>query len=461
MITARTGPGQNLRSSIRPIGTSYVPGNPSIREDSIMSGCRRISNRLASAAVGTFVAIGLCSAGDASVRASDGDEDKPRLLYLSAGADGPVGEALAECDRLTIKEYESRGVTVIRRGPAEFEKWLAREGKSHAKAHVGFQHVAYARKHKADAVGGIAVSDTHNELAEAMMLGPGPHFYAWGITLSGLTLNDVFAFKPADTPSAIPLHLGGHRQDPWAIPHILRRQPCSSPDPNSFNPFRGRPFLGVMLEGRAVTSVTAGSPAESAGLKPGDEIVSVDDESIESLADLAGLLLPRKAGDEIDLQYRRDGKSIQKRVKLADRHELLEVKLSWIGKAVPDLVEKDIHGETVRLRDFRGKVVLLEFWATWCAPCVEEMPLMQLAWERFKDRGLVWIGVSVDDDEQAWKDFVNNNRLGGIHLHARDWGEALNVSGYPTVLLVDTAGVVQCKLRGEAIGGAIAAMLAE
>ncbi len=82
-----------------------------------------------------------------------------------------------------------------------------------------------------------------------------------------------------------------------------------------------------------------------------------------------------------------------------------------------------------------------------------------LTWENLKDKGLVWVGVSGDQDEEAWRDFVKDNRLGGIQLRDESWGNALAVGGFPTIFLVDRGGVVSCRVRGGSIAQAAAAML--
>ena len=79
----------------------------------------------------------------------------------------------------------------------------------------------------------------------------------------------------------------------------------------------------------------------------------------------------------------------------------------------PDVVLNKLEGGTVKLSDYRGKWVFLNFWATWCPPCIYEMPAMELFYQKFKDRNLVMLAVSVDDRnaKQAVIDFVLDKKL--------------------------------------------------
>lgn len=70
-----------------------------------------------------------------------------------------------------------------------------------------------------------------------------------------------------------------------------------------------------------------------------------------------------------------------------------------IGSEAPEFELQDLSGELVSLKSFRGKAVLLNFWATWCAPCREEMPSLNALYKRYKDQGFVVLGVSVDEND--------------------------------------------------------------
>lgn len=113
---------------------------------------------------------------------------------------------------------------------------------------------------------------------------------------------------------------------------------------------------------------------------------------------------------------------------------------------------RDLNGELVRLDDFRGQVVLLNFWATWCPPCREEMPSMQRLYEAYRERGLEIVAVSVDTaspgEVQA---FVDELGLTFPVLHDRDSmvSRLYSNPGVPTSYLIDPEGRLTHKVLGE------------
>jgi thiol-disulfide isomerase/thioredoxin len=257
---------------------------------------------------------------------------------------------------------------------------------------------------------------------------------------------------------------GWEEGDPWSVPLTIDPRPfvfMNRTLARDVSQNRGRPFVGVGMKGNVLSAVFPESPAEAAGLRVGDKLLSFHGHAVTQLADLSEALQGLAAGTEVELEYQRDGAAMKKRIKLADYYDAVEVKEAREGTALPDLTGMDINSREVRLRDFQGKVVLVDFWATWCGPCLEELPLHQLLWEKAKDGDFVWIGVSVDDDKEAWENFVRNNGLGGIQLRNADWAASLYVSGFPTILLVDRSGIIRCKLRGRSVAQAVTALMAE
>jgi cytochrome c biogenesis protein CcmG/thiol:disulfide interchange protein DsbE len=114
------------------------------------------------------------------------------------------------------------------------------------------------------------------------------------------------------------------------------------------------------------------------------------------------------------------------------------------GRA-PDFALKDLKGNTLHLKDLRGKVVLLNFFATWCAPCRQEIPDFVRIYERFKDKGLEIVGISLDmEGATLLNPFVRHYGITypvvlGTREVVVDYG---GIKGIPTSFLVDRNGVV-------------------
>ncbi len=120
-----------------------------------------------------------------------------------------------------------------------------------------------------------------------------------------------------------------------------------------------------------------------------------------------------------------------------------------IGEAAPDFSLQDTS-KTVALHDLRGKVVVLNFWATWCPPCVEEMPSLVQMQSRLRDRGVTVLAVSVDVDENAYKKFLQDH---GVDLLAvRDANQKSNALygtfKFPETYVIDRDGKVRRKFIG-------------
>ena len=122
-----------------------------------------------------------------------------------------------------------------------------------------------------------------------------------------------------------------------------------------------------------------------------------------------------------------------------------------MNRRAPEFARKDLAGNSVDLKNFRGKVVLLNFWATWCAPCQLEMPTFA-AWQRqYEPDGLQVLGISMDDDATpvvglAAKLKLNYPVLMGDANLGREYGGVL---GLPLTYLIDRDGVVRARFQGE------------
>lgn len=121
------------------------------------------------------------------------------------------------------------------------------------------------------------------------------------------------------------------------------------------------------------------------------------------------------------------------------------------GDTAPDFEVSTSNGSKVRLSSFAGKVVVLNFWATWCPPCVKETPLLVSLHNETKDRGLVLLAVSVDKTEAKYRNFLE--RFGIAYLTARDPEQRVNgmygTFRYPETYVIDKTGKVAIKKVGE------------
>jgi len=138
---------------------------------------------------------------------------------------------------------------------------------------------------------------------------------------------------------------------------------------------------------------------------------------------------------------------------------LLENTKVKLGEKAPEFTQNDVNGKAVKLSDFKGKYVLIDFWASWCAPCREENPNLVLAYQQFKNKGFDILGVSIDDQkgESMWKNVIKMDKLAWTQvsdLKGAD-NEAANLYGVVTIpsnFLLDKDGNVIAKdLRGEAL----------
>lgn len=122
-----------------------------------------------------------------------------------------------------------------------------------------------------------------------------------------------------------------------------------------------------------------------------------------------------------------------------------------VHKAAPSFVRLDLAGRKVRLRDYRGKVVLLNFWATWCAPCQVELPRFAEWQKKYDAQGLQVLAVSMDDNVAPVRRMVRRLHLSyPIVMGDAKLGEEYGgVLGLPVTYLVDRDGIVVEQIKGE------------
>ncbi len=134
------------------------------------------------------------------------------------------------------------------------------------------------------------------------------------------------------------------------------------------------------------------------------------------------------------------------------RHGGGEVTKSAASSLAPRLRAMDLGGNNIDTAAYTGNVVLINFWAAWCTPCREEIPQFVSLQEKYRGQGLQLIGISMDDQEQALRDFyrqykMNYPVIAGTQKIAQEYGGVL---GLPTTFLIDRDGRIRARYSGAA-----------
>ena len=118
-------------------------------------------------------------------------------------------------------------------------------------------------------------------------------------------------------------------------------------------------------------------------------------------------------------------------------------------RIVPDFSLQDLDGKTVTLKEFRGKVVFVNFWATWCPPCRDEMPAMQKLYKENRDKGLVMLAINFMETPNTIRPFVNEYKLTfPILLDSGTVMVSYGVLGLPATYLIDRQGKAAARALG-------------
>jgi len=227
-------------------------------------------------------------------------------------------------------------------------------------------------------------------------------------------------------------------------------------------------------KGNRVTSVIQGGPADKAGVRPGDLLKSLDGNAVTTLAN-ADLLHELEKKESYAFSFEgKDGQKRELKITKARQGDFTnerggfvlaggEIPLAEVdlGQVAPEIATEDGNGNNIKLSSLKGKVVLVNFTATWCGPCGQELPELIKVYDKYHDQGFEIISVFLDQDKLAVEHHIRDHKIpwpyafdgkGWDNDVARQWG----ISGVPTNPIVDKTGVVvEDNVRGNKIEPAI------
>jgi thiol-disulfide isomerase/thioredoxin len=199
------------------------------------------------------------------------------------------------------------------------------------------------------------------------------------------------------------------------------------------------------------------SPIIAEGVEKAKTFIQENPKSFAQLVAI-GLLSPESDFGEFEKVYNNLKAAYPDSKNLAGYYSWIEEKKRLQpGGVPPDFIVLDTLGNPVALSSFKGKILLVDFWASWCAPCRKENPNVVKLYKKYKDKGLEIFGVSLDDDKVKWVKAIQADGLTWRHgSELKGWNSTFvplyGIQGIPFTLLLDREGkVIATKLRGPAL----------
>jgi thiol-disulfide isomerase/thioredoxin len=200
------------------------------------------------------------------------------------------------------------------------------------------------------------------------------------------------------------------------------------------------------VSGVRVTHVMRGSPAATAGVKEGDVLVALSGVRVGSPEDVTRVVVAHAPGDVMIADFSRSQQAITLRVTLATRPSPDEMlRIDRVGAFAPAWVGLEpVGGAPSSLSELRGKVILVDFWASWCRPCRYLAPKLSALQARYGAQGLKVVGVTADSPEVAATFAERLNLRYAVAVDRQgSTARAYDVSALPTLFVIDKRGVVR------------------
>ena len=147
------------------------------------------------------------------------------------------------------------------------------------------------------------------------------------------------------------------------------------------------------------------------------------------------------------------------------KNHVATLKTVDIGQPMVDIAMLDTLGNTIKLSDLKGKLVLVDFWASWCGPCRRENPNVVALYNEYKDRNFEIFGVSFDNSDDKWRKAIQDDKLTWVHVSdLQGWnsaaGKLYGVRSIPHTVLINEEGIIiEKNLRGDALRKKVAELL--